>query len=220
MFVLCQCDIAGIWEHDFEACEFFVGEKIEKAEIEKIFKSQLVTIDQKRYFVKDFIEFQNGKTLNVKSPVHKKIISILEKHRLLDRVFNRVSDTQLVLVEVIVGVEEEVIVVPPPIFLDKETEIRNSHKWLEKIAMTLKIPVEEVHTKLEYFISKEQLQPDYNEKTLNDFKKHFANWIAKYGKSNQQTGKPSNDRTERIVSLDNMEDLAERLLSGDQPPNG
>lgn len=107
MFVLCNCDLAGIWECDFEACEFFIGEKISENEIIEHFKTQLLRIDNKRFIIKDFIEFQNGNTLNPKSPVHQKIINILEKHTLYDRVLNRVLYTQVVEVGVIVedGVE-------------------------------------------------------------------------------------------------------------------
>lgn len=110
IYALCNCDLAGIIEIDLEASVFFIGQEITHEEIEANFKNQLVKIDPKRFFIKDFVEFQNGSNLNFKSPVHQKIINILEKHRLWDRVSNRVLCTPVVLVEVVVGVkvEEEV----------------------------------------------------------------------------------------------------------------
>lgn len=119
LYALCNCDIAGILELDLEASDFFIGEKITIEELNENFKDQLIKIDSKRYFIKDFVEFQNGNNLNPKSPVHQKIINILEKYRLWDRVSNRVCNTPVVLVEGIVvekvgvKVEEEVIVEPP-----------------------------------------------------------------------------------------------------------
>ncbi len=108
LYVLCNCDLAGIWESDFEASQFFIGDNITEKEILENFGKQLLKIDEKRYIIKDFVEFQNGINLNPKSPVHQKIINILEKYSLYDRVLNRVVYTHIVIVEEVV--EEKVIV--------------------------------------------------------------------------------------------------------------
>jgi hypothetical protein len=112
IYALSQCNIAGVLEIDFEACDFFIGEKVDKVEIETIFKDQFLKIDDKRYFIKDFVEFQNGTTLKKTIPAHNKIISILEKYSLYDRVHSRVDTTHIVVVEDIVevGVVEKVVV--------------------------------------------------------------------------------------------------------------
>lgn len=118
-YALCNCDIAGIIELDLEAACFFVGEDISLEEIETSFSEQIVKVADKKYFIRDFVIFQNGEKLNSKSPIHAKIISILEKYRLWDRVSNRVCNTPIYIEGVIEGVVvkeivgEEVIVKPP-----------------------------------------------------------------------------------------------------------
>ncbi len=63
IYVLDQCDHAGIWEVDFEAAEFFCS-GIDESEIRQVFKKQYQEIDNgKRWFLKDFVDFQYG-TLN------------------------------------------------------------------------------------------------------------------------------------------------------------
>lgn len=109
-YILDSCDIAGIWDVDIELASFVIGEKLDRAEILSFFKKQVVIISSDKWFLQEFVNFQNGLKLNEASPVHKKIISILEKYTLYDRVLNRVLDTQLVVVEVkeVVTVEDEV----------------------------------------------------------------------------------------------------------------
>lgn len=122
LYALSSCNIAGVLEIDFEASEFLIGEKINQAEVEEIFKDQFIRLDEKRYFIKDFVEFQNGTTLKPSIPAHRKIISILEKYRLFDRVHSRVDTTHIVVVEVLVEdkveVEERVVVAVKDINVD------------------------------------------------------------------------------------------------------
>ena len=83
IYVLDQCDHAGIWEVDFEAAEFFCS-GIDESEIRQVFKKQYQEIDNgKRWFLKDFVDFQYG-TLNENNRAHLSVINILLKYKLIE----------------------------------------------------------------------------------------------------------------------------------------
>jgi len=83
IYVLDQCDHAGIWEVDFEAAEFFCR-GIDESEIRQVFKKQYQEIDNgKRWFLKDFVDFQYG-TLNENNRAHLSVINILLKYKLIE----------------------------------------------------------------------------------------------------------------------------------------
>ena len=83
IYVLDQCDHAGIWEVDFEAAEFFCS-GINESEIRQVFNKQYQEIDNgKRWFLKDFVDFQYG-TLNENNRAHLSVINILLKYKIIE----------------------------------------------------------------------------------------------------------------------------------------
>ena len=82
MYLLDQCDHAGIWEVDFDLASYFCGE-IDEKKIRRTFKKQFVEFDNgKRWFIKDFIQFQYNE-LNPNANAHKSVITRLNKFNLL-----------------------------------------------------------------------------------------------------------------------------------------
>ena len=81
-YVRDKCDIAGIWCPNYVLASVYIGEQITEEE--------LVGIDDGRQFQKvddkilciGFIDFQYGNTLNAHSPVHKKVMDILDKYNI------------------------------------------------------------------------------------------------------------------------------------------
>lgn len=81
MYLLDQCDHAGIWEVDFELAGYFC-QSIDENEIRGVFKKQYREFDDgKRWFVHDFVDFQYGE-LNPNVNAHKSVINRLNKHSL------------------------------------------------------------------------------------------------------------------------------------------
>ena len=81
MYVLDQCDHAGIWEVDFELASYFCN-GIKESEIRETFVKQYHEFDDgKRWFIKDFIEFQY-RGLDESNRVHNSVITILKRHGL------------------------------------------------------------------------------------------------------------------------------------------
>jgi len=90
MYLLDQCDHAGIWEVDFDLAAYFCS-GINEKEIRDIFKKQYFEFDSgKRWFIKDFISFQYNE-LNPNANAHKSVIARLNKFNLLKFVENGLS---------------------------------------------------------------------------------------------------------------------------------
>jgi hypothetical protein len=81
MYLLDQCDHAGIWEVDFDLASYFCN-GIKESEIRETFIKQYHEFDDgKRWFLKDFIEFQY-RGLDESNRVHNSVITILKRHGL------------------------------------------------------------------------------------------------------------------------------------------
>lgn len=77
-YLLDKCDHAGVWQEDFEAMSFNIGEEINQDEFEKVFSEKIQKVDSDKYFIKSFIDFQYG-NLNPSNKVHKSVLERLEK---------------------------------------------------------------------------------------------------------------------------------------------
>jgi hypothetical protein len=80
-YVRDKCDLAGIWYPNYMLASVYIGEQV--------FEDDLLAIDSGNQFERlsdgkiyciGFIDFQYGSSLNPYSPVHKKIIDILDKN--------------------------------------------------------------------------------------------------------------------------------------------
>lgn len=78
-YLLDNCNHAGIWEVDFELAGLFIGEELNITEIEDVFSKQYVSLREgKKWFIKDFVDFQYGE-LNEDNRAHHSAICILKK---------------------------------------------------------------------------------------------------------------------------------------------
>ncbi len=77
---LCDnCNHAGVWEVDFEAAEWFIGKELDIGGLKEAFKKQYIELNGgKKWFVRDFVDFQYG-TLNPENRAHLSVINILKK---------------------------------------------------------------------------------------------------------------------------------------------
>ncbi len=80
-----NCNNAGIWEVDFELASFQIGAEIKPDEIERVFKKQFIKINDSKWFLVDFIEWQYNcslEELNPKNNAHLSAIRELEKFKI------------------------------------------------------------------------------------------------------------------------------------------
>jgi hypothetical protein len=87
-YLLDKCDHAGIYNIDFDAMSFNIGEKITLEEIRKNFGNKLTLVDGDKFLIKAFIDFQYG-TLRENNKVH---LSIINKLTRLSIDLNNLSD--------------------------------------------------------------------------------------------------------------------------------
>lgn len=83
LFLLDDCDHAGIWHTELDVAEARLGVKLSLERIRGLFKERVVEFDGgTKMFIPDFIEFQYG-ILNPANKVHKSVIEKLVKYDLL-----------------------------------------------------------------------------------------------------------------------------------------
>ena len=80
IFLLDNCDNAGIWERDDAFFKFVSGIDVEvDAHLEEL-ADRIVVLDECRVLVPKFVLFQQGGELKESKPFHRGILKILDKH--------------------------------------------------------------------------------------------------------------------------------------------
>jgi len=89
-FLFDECNAAGIWVIDMETLSYFVGEEVTLDELLPAVNSdkadRIEVFNDDKLFIPGFVEFQYGRLSEDCKP-HKKIIALLSKYNLLDRVY-------------------------------------------------------------------------------------------------------------------------------------
>lgn len=84
LYILNDCNHAGIWEVDFEVAQLRLDVKLNEKEALKIFEGKIKILNGgSKWFIPDFITFQYGE-LKENNKAHKNIISLLKKENLID----------------------------------------------------------------------------------------------------------------------------------------
>lgn len=196
-YLFTNCDLAGIWEVDFDQVSFFVDKTVTQEKSLQLLEKHIMVIEPgKKWLLVDFIPFQYGDHLNEKSPVHKKIIDILKKYSingntLYDTLYNRVSyrvkeedkDKEEEKDKEKDSAEKSKIpvlgVIPDTSFQDAQEQkimysiehclvvAMNDDRWVRANKATEK--------NLKEFNALLERRGDYQKNPL-DYKKHFANW--------------------------------------------
>ena len=82
LYIVDDCNHAGVWETDFEVASIRIGIKISENEAIKHFAEQIRIFDNgDKWFVPKFIDFQYGQ-LNSNSRPHQAVIKLIEKYDL------------------------------------------------------------------------------------------------------------------------------------------
>lgn len=78
IYILDQCDHAGIWDIDFDLMGFYLGDEITEDDLILWFKDKIFFLKDEKLFIPGFIEFQYGE-LNPDNRVHNSVILRLKK---------------------------------------------------------------------------------------------------------------------------------------------
>ena len=79
LYILDNCDNAGIWRIDFSLASYCIGSKIDVQEAEEIFEGKYFLIDHDKWFIPSFVTFQYG-SLKDDSRPHQSVVKILLKY--------------------------------------------------------------------------------------------------------------------------------------------
>jgi hypothetical protein len=84
LYILDECDHAGVWQVDFDVAQIKIGEKLNKETALRCLKEKVTVFDNgEKWFIPEFIEFQYG-VLNPDNRAHNSVIHILQKHNLIE----------------------------------------------------------------------------------------------------------------------------------------
>jgi len=101
LYMLDDCDNAGVWQVEVEVASIRLGVKLNENEALKLFGNNVISFDNgTKWFIKEFVKFQQGvnhiSELNDNSNPHKSILRIVEQYNLLS-----LEDNPIVEVEVL-----------------------------------------------------------------------------------------------------------------------
>ena len=168
MYVLDQCDHAGIWEVDFELASYFCN-GIKESEIRDTYVKQYHEFDDgKRWFIKDFIEFQY-RGLDESNRVHNSVITILKRHGLYKGLIRPLYEAKDIYKDKDQLKDKD---------KDKEKRENSKKNQLKKIGLELDILQAEFDT-VDVSIEFDKFQ-DYlkaNGKKYANYKSAFRNWL-------------------------------------------
>lgn len=82
LYILDDCNHAGVWDVDLDVAEIRVGSKINKKEAIKHYSENIRIFDNgNKWFIPKFIDFQYGQ-LNENVNAHKSVIKLIDKYDL------------------------------------------------------------------------------------------------------------------------------------------
>ena len=80
LYILDDCNHAGIWDTDFEVASIRIGSKINEKEAAKVLSEQIKIFDGgNKWFLPKFIDFQYGQ-LNENVNAHNSVVKLLDKY--------------------------------------------------------------------------------------------------------------------------------------------
>lgn len=87
LYLVDNCDHAGIWNADFDLLSFQLGIEIHESDLQSWFEEKLIKIDQDKFFIPSFLEFQyevspeaGRPKLNFGNKAHIGVIKALQKN--------------------------------------------------------------------------------------------------------------------------------------------
>jgi hypothetical protein len=81
LYICDQCDIAGFWVPNMRLASAQIGEPMELVEILRVFERRIEQTKDGKFWIRKFIEFQQGKELNPGNQVHRGILKRLDSNK-------------------------------------------------------------------------------------------------------------------------------------------
>ncbi len=93
-YILDDCDIAGLWQVDFDVAQIRTGCKFDSEKVLNSFGDHIIILDEgNKWFIPSFLEFQNGSQLSKTNNIFKSIDKILTKYDLYQFLEIEITET-------------------------------------------------------------------------------------------------------------------------------
>lgn len=83
LYLLDECNHAGIWKVNFKVASFHIGEHLEYSEVKRLLKDRITIINDEKWYINKFIKYQykcDIQELNPKNKAHLSTIKILNEY--------------------------------------------------------------------------------------------------------------------------------------------
>lgn len=208
LYLLDDCDHAGIWHIDIEVAEIRLGVKLSLQKARGFFAERIVEFDSgTKWFIPDFISFQYG-ALDEKNKMYKPVSLLLNKYNLMGHI------------SPIYGGKEKVKEKEQDNEKVKEWEREKQNflcneGWIYKFCTGKRLSLDHFKALATEFLSDVELKEDYKDAT--GLRSHFTNWFNKRKDgSNKQVPAASNlgpkpgTSDSRVDKLRNLRDSVVR----------
>lgn len=168
IYLLDDCNHAGIWKVNFKVASFYLGEHLEHSEVKRILEKRIEVLKDDIWYIKKFIKFQYNcevEELKPTSKIHNSIINKLKEFEYFKPLGNPLATLK--------DKDKEIDIV----IIDKYIkEISESPTYLEGLYRLNKLKVGCVSELLELFKQHLKVYPSVHN-NCGDFKTHFASWL-------------------------------------------
>ncbi len=86
MYILDECDHAGIWKVNFKLAQFMIGDNLEQSEVKRILGDRMICVSDNYWFIMKFLKYQYPNGLKPTVKAQESVINILKSHDLIERV--------------------------------------------------------------------------------------------------------------------------------------
>jgi len=185
IYLLDECNNAGIWKVNFRVANFFIGEHLEMSEVKRILGDRIQILDDDYWFISKFIQYQykcSIDTLNPKNNAHLSVLKILNEHQqfkpltspllgAMDK--DKDKDKDKDIIETTEKIKEIDVVYDE--FVD-QVKKGFHNQWAEQTYMQLKLKKGTLTNLIREFKS-HLIRNDIIHKTIPKFKTHLNNWL-------------------------------------------
>lgn len=83
LYLLDDCNHAGIWKVNFRVASFYIGEHLEHSEVKRMLKDRINILSDEYWYINKFIKYQYKceiEGLNIKNKAHLSVIKLLNEY--------------------------------------------------------------------------------------------------------------------------------------------
>jgi hypothetical protein len=202
MYILDDCDHAGIWQVDMDVAQVRIGEKLDYNLAITQFSGKIISFSNgEKWFIPAFIDFQYG-TLNPENRAHGSVLNLLKKYNLID-IENKPLTSPLQggkdmdMDKELVKEEDKVILAKKIIFDFGFNEISNFDKLKSALQFLTFI---QHQNRFDYFVNQYKSYWEFKNKS-GEQKHNFTSFLGTPAKQYENAGWDTANWTEKLKEL-------------------